>query len=152
MHHLNAKRTSTSDPDFMYLIPLLDNELWIELQEDQSLYEQYNNVPGISTAIVFYDKEKPIACGCYKEHNTGIVEIKRMFVEKNHRGNGIAKLVLEELENWAIQNGFQYAILETSIHFAVAKNLYYRAGYIIIPNYDQYKGLEESICMKKKLM
>ena len=152
MHHLNAKRTSTSDPDFMYLVSLLDNELWIELQEDQSTYEQYNKVSGISTAIVVYDKEKPIACGCYKEYNTGTVEIKRMFVEKNHRGNGIAKLVLKKLENWAIENGFQNAILETSIHFNVAKNLYQQAGYIITPNYDQYKGLEESICMKKKLM
>jgi GNAT superfamily N-acetyltransferase len=152
MYQLNTQRTSTSDPDFIYLVSLLDNELWVELHEDQTTYEQYNKVPGISTAIVVYDKEKPAACGCYKEYNCTTVEIKRMFVEKNYRGNGIAKLVLAELENWAIENGFQYAILETSVHFTVAKKLYQKAGYIIIPNYDQYEGLEESVCMKKKLI
>ena len=109
-------------------------------------------MPGISTAIIVYDKEKPTACGCYKEYDIRTVEIKRMFVEKSYRGNGIAKLVLQQLENWAIENGFQYAILETSIHFTAAKNLYQKAGYIIIPNYDQYKELEESVCMKKKLL
>ncbi|HEX5151372.1 MAG TPA: GNAT family N-acetyltransferase [Parafilimonas sp.] len=152
MYHLNIRRTSTGDPDFIHLISLLDNELWVELHEDQSTYEQYNKVPGISTAIVVYDKEKPIACGCYKEYSTSTIEIKRMFVEKAYRGNGIAKLVLHELENRAIENGFQYAILETSIHFAVAKNLYQQGGYIVTPNYDQYKNLEESVCMKKNLM
>jgi len=151
MSHLIAKRTSTSDPDFTYLISLLDNELWVELHEDQSTYEQYNKVPGIFTAIIVYDKQRPIACGCFKEYNAVTVEIKRMFVEKNYRGTGLAKLVLKELENWAMEKEFQYAILETSIHFTVAKNLYQKAGYIIIPNYDQYEGLEESVCMKKKL-
>jgi len=152
MHHLNTKRSSTNDPDFIYLVSLLDNELWVELHEDQSMYEQYNKVSGISTAIIVYDKEKPVACGCYKEYNTVTVEIKRMFVEKSYRGNGIANLVLQQLENWAMENGFQYAILETSIHFTVAKSLYQKSGYFIIPNYDQYEALEESVCMKKKLM
>ena len=152
MYQLNIKRTSTSDPDFTCLVSALDNELWFELHEDQATYDQYNKVPGISTAIIIYAKETPVACGCYKEYNTRTVEMKRMFVEKNYRGSGIAKLVLEELEAWAIENGFQYAILETSIHFTVAQNLYQKAGYVIIPNYDQYEGLEESVCMKKKLM
>ncbi|HKZ66716.1 MAG TPA: nitrate reductase associated protein, partial [Chitinophagaceae bacterium] len=30
-------------------------------------------------------------------------------------------------------------------------NLYMDAGYTITENYDQYKGLEESVCMKKEL-
>ena len=54
--------------------------------------------------------------------------------------------------NGAIEEGVKYAILETSIHFDVAKNLYQKAGYVVIPNYDQYEGLEESVCMKKKLV
>ena len=152
MHHLNLKRTSTDHPHFIYLISLLDNELWVELHEDQSIYDQYNKVPGISTAIIVYDEEKPIACGCYKKHDEKTVEIKRMFVDKNYRGKGISRLILQQLENWAIENAFEYAILETSIHFTVAKNLYQKAGYSIIPNYGQYKDLKESVCMKKQLI
>jgi hypothetical protein len=60
-------------------------------------------------------------------------------------------MVLHELEQWAIENGFKNAVLETSIFFEVAKKLYRQAGYAVIPNYDQYKGLKDSVCMKKIL-
>ena len=147
----NIKRTTTSDADFNRLVEKLDHELWNELNEDQSTYDQYNKVPDIPTAIIIYDNENPVAIGCYKAYNNNTVEIKRMYVDKAYRGKGISKMVLDELEKWAIENGFQQAILETSIHFNVAQSLYSKAGYVIIPNYDQYEDLEESICMKKKL-
>ena len=144
--------TTTNHPDFIYLISHLDHELWVELNENQATYDQYNKVQDISTAVIVYDNQKPIACGCFKKHNEETVEIKRMYVIKNYRGKSISKLVLNELEKWSVENGFRFSILETSIHFDVAKNLYEKAGYAIIPNYDQYEGLEESICMKKKLI
>jgi GNAT superfamily N-acetyltransferase len=121
------------------------------LNEDQSTYDQYNKVPNIKTAIIIYADEKPVAIGCFKEYNEDTVEIKRMYVDKAYRGKGISKMVLNELEKWATEKDFHYAILETSIHFITAQNLYKQAGYIVIPNYDQYEGLKESICMKKKL-
>jgi putative acetyltransferase len=145
------QRTTTKNEDFIQLVNKLDNELWNELNEDQSIYDQYNKVPNIQTAIIIYDNENPVAIGCYKAYNNNTVEIKRMYVDKAYRGKGISKMVLDELEKWAIENGFQQAILETSIHFNVAQSLYSKSGYVIIPNYDQYEDLEESICMKKKL-
>ncbi|MEO8711983.1 MAG: GNAT family N-acetyltransferase [Parafilimonas sp.] len=151
MLNLKTKRTAANHPDFIYLVSLLDHELWVELEEDQSTYEKYNIVPDIKTAIIIYDDEKPIAIGCFKKYNDTTVEIKRMFVDKNYRGKRISKTVLNELEKWAMEEGFEYSILETSIHFDVAKSLYQKEGYVIIPNYDQYEGLEESVCMKKKL-
>jgi putative acetyltransferase len=146
------KRTSTSHPDFKYLVGLLDHELWIELKEDQSTYDQYNKVGDIPTAIIIYDNETPVAIGCYKEYNADTIEIKRMYVDKAYRGKGLSKLVLNELEKWAIENSFQYSLLETNIRFDVAQNLYKQAGYVVIPNYDQYEDLEESVCMKKQLV
>ena len=148
---LIIQRTSANNPDFIYLVSLLDHELWVELNEDQSTYDQYNKVPNIQTAIIIYAAEKPVAIGCFKEYNTNTVEIKRMYVDKAYRGKDISKMILQELERWAIENGFEYSILETSIHFNVAQSLYKNAGYYIIDNYDQYAGLKESVCMKKKL-
>jgi hypothetical protein len=148
---LIIKRTSSADPDFQLLIAHLDHELWNELKEDQATYDQYNKVPDIQTAVVLYINEKPAAIGCFKQYNDDTVEIKRMFVEKEFRGRGLSTIILKELEEWAMQSGFRYAILETSVHFKVARNLYSNAGYNIIDNYAQYKGLEESVCMKKKL-
>jgi len=145
------RRTVSEDPGFRLLISHLDNELWNELHEDQSTYDQFNQVKDIKTAIVVYVHGKPAAIGCFKKFNDYTVEIKRMFVEKKFRGRGLSKYVLNELEKWALESGYQYAVLETSVHFKVAQNLYTGSGYQIIKNYDQYKGLTESVCMKKEL-
>lgn len=151
MTNIVLKRTHSNDHDFVKLIEHLDYELWHELMEDQSTYDQYNKVPGIDTAVVLYVDGVPAASGCFKKYSTDTVEIKRMFVEKKFRGQGISKRLLGELEEWAAELGYQYAILETSIHFAAARQLYTNAGYVIIDNYDQYAGLAESVCMKKRI-
>jgi len=145
------KRTTSNNEDFQWLIRQLDNELWNELKEDQAQYDQYNKVPDLNTVVVVYVNDKPAASGCFKKYNADTVEVKRMFVVKEHRGKGLSKTILSELEQWAIEEGFKYAILETSIHFIPATTLYKKSGYKIIPNYDQYEGLEESVCMKKDL-
>ena len=58
-NNITIKRTSANHPDFIHLVSLLDNELWNELNEDQSTYDQYNKVPNIKTAIIIYADQKP---------------------------------------------------------------------------------------------
>jgi hypothetical protein len=144
-------RTTSNDSNFQWLIQQLDKELWDELNEDQATYDQYNKVPDLDTVVVVYVDDQPAACGCFKKYNANTVEVKRMFVVKEQRGKGLSKLILTELENWAAAEGYKYALLETSVHFIPATTLYKQSGYHIIPNYDQYEGLEESVCMKKEL-
>ena len=88
------KRTTTDDPDFTNLIRQLDDELWNELNEDQATYDQYNKVTQIPTAVVVYVNETPAASGCFKVLQNSTAEIKRMFVQKSHRGKGFSKSVL----------------------------------------------------------
>jgi putative acetyltransferase len=145
------KRTSSSDKDFQILITHLDHELWNELKEDQATYDQYNKVPDLNTVLIAYKGEQAVACGCFKEIAPGTVEIKRMFVEKEWRRKGLSKVILNGLEQWAVEKGYVYAILETSIHFTTARRLYESSGYTIIPNYPPYEGLSESVCMHKYL-
>ena len=146
------KRTTTGDGDFQKLIACLDHELWNELKEDQATYDQFNNVQHLKTALLIYNNEEPVACGCFKEFNTNTIEIKRMFVHKPYRGKGFSKKILNALEQWAVEKNYRYAILETSIHFITARRLYETSGYKIIPNYAPYEGLPESVCMKKELV
>jgi len=75
-----------------------------------------------------------------------------MFVRKNQRGKGLSRQVLSELEQWAWEQNYKYAVLETSIHFETARNLYTSTGYEVIPNYGAYIELAESICMRKELI
>lgn len=144
-------RTTTADPGFQALVAALDHELWHELKEDQATYDGYNKVPDIKTAILLTVHEQPAAIGCFKPFNETTVEIKRMFVAKAFRGHGLAKTVLTALEEWAKENGYANAVLETSVHFTVARNLYESRGYSIIPNYPPYQNLPESVCLKKAL-
>jgi putative acetyltransferase len=148
---LNLKRTTTSDPDFQQLIRELDHELWVELNEDQATYDQFNNVDHIGTALLIYENNQPVASGCFKKIDEETIEIKRMFVRKSCRGKGLSKKILQELENWAKEKHYRQAILETSIHFKTARNLYASSGYVPIPNYGPYIDLVESVCMKKQL-
>ena len=145
------KRTTAGDPDFVLLIKQLDHELWVELQEDQATYDQFNKVPDIQTAVIVYVNDKPVASGCFKQKAGDTVEIKRMFVQKPFRGQGLSKLVLHELETWAVEEGYHKAVLETSMHFTRAIRLYQTNGYSKIPNYATYDLLEESVCMEKIL-
>ena len=145
------KRTTANDKDFQLLVKMLDNELWNELKEDQATYDQYNIVIDIPTAVVIYNGAQPVACGCFKKFDEETVEIKRMFVQKPQRGKGLSKKILTELERWAKDENYRFAVLETSIHFKTARNLYSSSGYKIIPNYGHYAGLPESVCMQKTL-
>ena len=145
------KRTTAGDHDFQLLAKKLDHELWVELNEDQATYDQYNKVPDLPTVVVAYHNGEPAACGCFKTLDSDTVEIKRMFVCKEQRSKGLSKKILNELERWAKEKNYRYAVLETSIHFTTARNLYTVAGYKIIPNYGPYTGLPESVCMKKQL-
>lgn len=45
--------------------------------------------------------------------NNDTIEIKRMYVKKECRGQGIAQELLNTLERFAAQNGFKYLILGT---------------------------------------
>jgi putative acetyltransferase len=145
------KRATTANKDFQHLVSLLDHELWVELKEDQATYDSFNRVPGIDTAVIVYTSDEPVACGCFKKFDEETVEIKRMFVQKNWRGKGLSKAILQELEKWAVEKGYHYAILETSVHFATARKLYESSRYRVVSNFPPYVGLSESVCMKKDL-
>jgi putative acetyltransferase len=148
---ITLQRTTSSSPDFRLLIPLLDKELADQYGELQSVYDQYNHIIDINTVIIAYRGDTPVGCGCFKQIDEHSVEIKRMFVKPAERGQGIASAILSGLELWAWEDGFSNTLLETGDKQHEAIALYQKLGYITIPNYGQYAGMESSICMKKQL-
>jgi GNAT superfamily N-acetyltransferase len=72
-----------------------------------------------------------------------------MFVNPDARGNRIGGSILSELESWAAAMNLSECILETGYKQPEAIALYKRSGYEVIPNYGQYAGVENSVCMKK---
>ena len=144
-------RTDASDPDFISLVALLDRELKVRDGEDHAFYNQFNRIDMLKNVVVCYDNDQPAGCGAFKPFDAGSVEIKRMYVHTKHRRKGIAARILSELEHWAASMNYNYCILETGKKQPEAIALYEKAGYHRIKNYGQYEGVDNSICMKKKV-
>ena len=75
-----------------------------------------------------------------------------MFVHPDFRGQGIATAILNELERWATELQYTNCILETGTNNPNAIQLYKKAGYSVIPNYDQYENVTTSICLGKTIV
>jgi len=144
-------RTDSENSDFLQLVKLLDADLRIRDGADHNFYAQFNKIDAIKNVIVAYKENVPVGCGAFKPFSEEAVEIKRMFVDQNYRGMGIAQQILSSLEKWASELGYKTAVLETGQKQQEAIQLYHKAGYINIPNYGQYIGIDNSICMQKLL-
>lgn len=148
---IELKRTSAEDEDFLALVEMLDAELRVRDGEEHDFYAQFNKPVGLSGVVVAYLENLPVGCGAFKKYSDETAEIKRMFVNPEARGNRIGGSILSELESWAVELNFAECILETGYKQPEAIALYTRSGYNVIPNYGQYAGVENSVCMKRTL-
>ncbi len=144
-------RTDSFNTDFHQLVTLLDADLRIRDGEEHGFYAAFNKIDRLGNVVVFYMDNLPVGCGAFKFFDDDSVEIKRMFVLPEYRGKGIALRVLAELENWAHELNYKACVLETGIKQPEAIALYQKAGYQFIPNYGQYAGVENSVCMRKTI-
>ena len=117
----------------------------------QKQYNKHNKVDYINDAVIVYKDKVPVACGAFKKYDDSTVEIKRIFVTKENRLQGISKLVMNELEELVRSGSYKYVVLETGIKQFEAINLYKSIGYEITENYEPYIGNTNSVCMKKVL-
>ena len=144
-------RTNSENPDFQMLVVSLDAELQIRDGAEHSFYAQFNKIDNLSEVVVAYLDEIAVGCGAIKPYSEQTAEVKRMFVKLENRGKGIAGKVLAGLETWAKELNFVECILETGFKQPEAIALYKKSGYELIPNYGQYVGVENSVCMRKKI-
>ncbi len=145
-------RTDSTYKNFIELVKLLDEDITIRDGDDHPFYDQFNKLDSIKYTVVAFDENKrAVGCGAIKEFETGTMEVKRMFVPMDERGKGIAKVILSELETWALELGNRKCILETGIKQPEAISLYKKSGYKFMDNYGQYADVENSVCFEKLL-
>ncbi len=148
---ISILRTDSENADFRELVALLDAELAIRDGAEHHFYAQFNKIHKIREVVVAFENEIAIGCGAFKEYEPNVAEIKRMYMRENMRGRGIAAKILSELEIWAKELNFSECVLETGLKQPEAIRLYQKSGYRTIPNYGQYAGIENSVCMGKSL-
>ena len=148
---LEPKRVDSDHPDFGELVEMLDRELALRDGDDHGFYAQFNKIDVLKHAVVVYGSDRAVGCGAIKPFDESSVEVKRMFVRPTNRNQGAGAIILAELERWAKELGYSYTVLETGLKQPEAIRLYEKSGYKRIPNYGQYEGVENSVCMKKML-
>jgi ribosomal protein S18 acetylase RimI-like enzyme len=58
---------------------------------------------------------------------------------------GFAQSILQDLEQWGVESGFSFSVLETLDRQTEAIGMYQKCGYTVIDNYEPYLGLKNSI-------
>lgn len=144
-----AVRANSNNADFQKLVIELDKYLANVNGDENDFFVQFNQLDLIKHVVLIYDHDKAVGCSAMKEYETGVMEIKRMFVPLEHRRKGIAKTMLNELQSWAKELGYKKCILETANSMKDAVDLYSNYGFIQIPNYGQYANVETSVCFEK---
>lgn len=153
MKSVTYLKTDGTNPHFINLVKKLDQYLddLVGGNVMRSHYNQYNLLDKIHDVIIAYCDNKPVGCCSYKKYDSEHSELKRLFVDKDYRKNGIAETMVRMLEEDSRSCGYKYMILETGRPLVEAHKLYIKLGYEVISNYGQYADMPNSLCMQKTL-
>ena len=92
--------------------------------------------PPDGTYLVGWDAGRAVAGGGLRTIGPRLGEIKRMYVAPEWRGRGVARRLLEALEEAASALGLETVRLDTGFRQPDAQHLYQSAGYRTIDNYN----------------
>jgi DNA-binding MarR family transcriptional regulator/N-acetylglutamate synthase-like GNAT family acetyltransferase len=79
---------------------------------------------------------QPAGCGALKTLEPGVGELLRMWVDRAHRGLGIAARILDALEGESRALGHRRVRLYTNRALTEAQTMYRARGYVEIPRYN----------------
>ena len=80
------------------------------------------------------------------------LEVKRVIVRSDHRGQGISKLLMLEVEAIARERGVSRLVLQTGDRQHEAVALYLRIGYVPIDRFGAYAPIPFFLCFGKTLL
>ena len=148
---LSITRTDSDNVDFIALVRALDLYLSEQDGPEHAFYAQFNKIENLKYVVVAYHQDQAVGCGAIKPFDESSMEVKRMYVKPEFRGQKIASRLLVALEDWARELDMNRCILETGKRQPEAIALYENSGYQRMSNYGQYQGVENSVCFEKSL-
>lgn len=148
---IEYKWTDGNDKDFLHFYEITEDyytKMAGGLSKRQG-FIPYNLSSLIPDVLIAYDDGIAVACAGLKGYSDDDVEIKRVWVDPDHRGLRIATSMMEMLEKKASEDGYKRMILQTRPVMEDAVSLYLKLGYEFIDNYPPYDKLEGAICLAK---
>ncbi|WP_393079217.1 GNAT family N-acetyltransferase [Streptomyces sp. LN704] len=96
-----------------------------------------DEVSGDSGAfLVAYEEGRPVGCGALRLLESGVGEIRHVWVRPGARRLGLARRILHGLEQEATGRGCAVVRLDTHAVLTEAQSMYRACGYEEIPRYD----------------
>jgi len=95
---------------------------------------------------------EPAGCAGLRRRSQEDVEVKRMFVRLPHRGTGLARWLLTQIEDEARGLGYRRILMESGLKQPEAMRLYEKNGYTSIPGFGFYADAPENRCYAKDLV
>jgi len=141
-------------PDARRLVTALDAHLASRYSPEQRFgpnLKPSQVASGLGTFLVARADGRAVGCGAVRLLEPTTVEVKRMYVEPDLRGQGVAKAILEHLEAAARELGARRAVLETGVYQDEAIGLYLRTGYTRVDCWGEYTTSPTSVCYEKSL-
>lgn len=106
--------------------------------------------PG-GTFLVAYVDGAAVGCGGVRGLDEGAAEIKRLWVDPEARGRGVARALVVRLEEDAVLLGYRTVVLETGLRQPEAIALYEALGYHRRAVYGRYRDSPLSVCLERDL-
>ncbi len=104
------------------------------------------------TVVAYDDDGRPVGHACLRRLDgpmAGDLEIKRMFVEPDARGSGVADALLAAVEQRARDEGVPRVVIHTGDRQHAALRFYERHGYTPIDIFPPYEAVTYSRCFEK---
>lgn len=134
-----------TDRDVLNLFSQHDDFMIDFLGDDKWCYTRYSEKENIGRVWVAYDDNLPIGCVAYREKDTGVTEVKRLFIKKEYRGKGISRELLKTVQEYAEEQGCHALFLDTRITLEPAVSIYRDFGFRIVFQQGLYIQMEKRV-------
>ena len=141
-------------PDALHLLRLAAIEaraLYPELHGPGDLWPTNEPTPPRGAYFVAYVQGRPVGMGAHRPLEPEVAEVRRMYVDREFRRNGVAKVLLGAIEIHAHERGFVVLRLETGNRQLPAMHLYESSGFKRIPPFGEYQDHLTSVCYEKSI-
>jgi GNAT superfamily N-acetyltransferase len=140
---VSSLRFERSDPEQPPASELLA-EMRVELNDVYESFNRLDNPPLVpdelrepdGAYLVGFEGVEVVAGGGLRRLDDGVAEIKRMFVRPEARSRGVARALLDALEQTAKELDYQKVRLDTGPKQVHGLALYRSAGYVDVPPYN----------------
>jgi putative acetyltransferase len=102
--------------------------------------------------VIAYVDGRPLACGAIRPLDAEVAEVRRMYVHREHRRQGLATAVLSHLVREARGLGYSSLVLETGYRQVFAMRFYEAHGFQRIAPFGEHVNDPTSVCYGRAIM